>query len=120
MTEAGQFIYGWFDGEGLRLMQSGNIDRMLGEKSLATLFLLAKNESEDGPYINKFEREEVVAYSHLTTDYDDSGRKVRRNHTILCTYDDVFRDYLKMVTPHFADISNKIPDLPLKPLEVNV
>ncbi len=119
MTEAGQFIYGWFEDEGLRLLEAGNIDKMLGEKNLSTLFLLGRDQLEDGSYINKFEREQVVAYSHLTTDYDDNGRKVRRNHTFLFHYDDVFREFLKTVEPRFVDSSDKLPAFPLKPLEVN-
>jgi hypothetical protein len=112
-----QFLYGWFNGEGIRLTQQGNVDKMLCEQSLSQLFLLGKNESQDGLYINKFEREQVVAYSHLTTDYDDSGRRVRRNHTMLVSYDDVFRVYSERLLSHFVDDCDKFP-APLKPLEV--
>jgi len=120
MTETGQFLYGWFNGEGTRIKQSGPVDQMLSEKSLSFLFLLGKNESADGLHINKFEREQVVAYSHLTTDYDDNGRRVRRNHTILYHYDDVFRLYSEGILQHFVDSSDKFPSVPLKPLEVNM
>jgi len=113
----GQFIFSWFRGEGQRIYQSPNVEKMLSEESLQSLYNLGKYPREHNIQTNKFETEQVVAYTVLKPVLDNHGRTSMWNNTIIIRYDDIFSDYLAKVLPFFVPPTTE-PLKKLKPIEV--
>ena len=118
-------IHATFNDSGsMRVLQTNHVERLLHEESLHELYKLGKYLTKPRDYINKFDTEQVVAYSHVEPIYDQQhGRKTTWNHTILIRYidiipyDKIFSDFLQKVKPHFIPPLNKSPER-LEPLHI--
>jgi len=111
------FLFGHFDGYGMCVIQSRNVDLMLSEQSVQYLHELGKHHQKQEVIKTKFPMEEVIAYSFLKPTTDEHGRASMLNYTVLVRYDDVFTDYEQKVKLHCAAHFDE-PPKKLEPLQI--
>lgn len=107
------FLYGAFNGVGIRLVKSPGVDQILSRKSL-TYLLRLDGESP----IQTLTPENYVAVTYLRNDKDEYDRRTTWNHTILVPMRDFFTlNPPTMFNPYFISELSE-PPVSLKPLKV--
>jgi len=119
MIRCEHFIYALYNGYGIRLSQSPNVDKMLKEQSLRQIYDLAHNLKEEKIQYLWFPDEQVITASFLKPVTDEHSRKGSYNHTILLTINDYFELSPPSLFLEKYFIKNQdAPPNTLKPLEV--
>lgn len=112
MVRCEHFIYGHFDGLGIRLVKSEFVDELVSRKSLGYLKHLSKSTQTLLP-------ENIVAITFYSERRDEYDRETAWNHTILIP----IKDYFKLNPPtiferHFIKSLSEPPTNPLEPLRI--
>ncbi len=111
MTTAQQFLYGLFNGLGIKLYKSPLVDTLLNRQAVERLCHIGDKLESDAIIPQWWPVQQVISISKIHPVVDELGRKGVWNHTILIRIEDFFylANPVTFLAQHFLNPTDKPP-----------
>lgn len=119
MIQCEHFYFGLFNGIGIKLVKTSNVDKLLTQARLNELCHIGDKLRKNADLQNWLQPEGILALSHIEITFDEYNRKGVKNHTVLLDAKDWF-DYtqpISIIKTYFLRELNKPPEK-LEPIKI--